>query len=125
MRELKFRAWVEVDKKMYYATLYEIIRNVGFDYGVPSNVVGFIDNGVHEKAHITQFTGLHDSTGREIYEGDVWRSNENGLECIGFVEYHGCLFRVNYGDTSDILGHAVRYGKVIGNIYENPELLNG
>lgn len=74
-------------------------------------------------ATVGQFTGLRDKSGVEIYEGDIWKSSENGIEEIGVVEYHGCAFRVKYGDTSDLLGLAVQYGEVIGNIHENPGLL--
>lgn len=80
-----------------------------------------------------QYTGLKDKNGKEIYEGDVLTYDER---ITGFVKYIGCSFIIEWVgiDTySDLLGwDNWRSGKtsdgskyeIIGNIYENPELIN-
>ena len=71
---------------------------------------------------IGQFTGLLDSTGKEIYEDDIV-SLENGR--IGLVTFHDGCFVVNYGSgTRQALYDAQDFKMtVLGNRFENPELL--
>jgi len=69
-----------------------------------------------------QFTGLHDRTGKEIYEGDILTNgNEEKFECIF---WEGCFVAKLYGtEKKDEQGyHALNVLNVIGNIYDNPEL---
>lgn len=118
MREIKFRAWD--GKKMFNVDVLAISK-CGWscpDYGYKGVSLAF-----QPSIKVMQCTGLKDKNGVEIYEGDIWKSSENGIEEIGVVGYYGCAFRVKYGDMSDLLGLAIRYGEVVGNIYENPDLL--
>lgn len=109
MREIKFRAWDKKEKKMYY----DVLHNISFD-------------GV-----VMQYTGLKDKNRKEIYEGDILKLDSwSGLQIVEFIEGAFCL--VNQGKqtgfTSDIhyIHHAgIPQAAVIGNIYENPELLKG
>lgn len=81
---------------------------------------------------ISQHTGLTDRNGKKIFEGDIiqapfWRSNKSGLSMKGIVEFHNAAF--------SILWECADYGRnfagyiddieVIGNIYDNPELMEG
>jgi len=76
-----------------------------------------------ENAEIMQFTGLHDKNGKEIYEGDIWI--DDGL--IGQVIFTECRFKILWANCSsgDLHTNVTTslFGKIIGNIYENPELL--
>lgn len=85
---------------------------------------------------IGQFTGLHDKNGKEIYEGDIMRipETETNIEIIGVVKFdRGSYFiRSFFSGTHSSLAWAVRErqpgeqrGVVIGNLYDNPELLKG
>lgn len=95
---------------------------------------GFIDgkfvapatNASHSIAnaqkHSQEFTGLHDKNGKEIYEGDIMAANSGNLPvCWGDIEAQWSV-RINDG-VAPLWWVANR--EVIGNIYENPELING
>lgn len=81
---------------------------------------------------LMQSTGLFDKTGKEIFEGDIvritMRIGKSTTTSIGAVEFD--KFEVCFRIRNELGGHYVtmfhtRYFEVIGNIYENPELLEG
>jgi uncharacterized phage protein (TIGR01671 family) len=125
MREVKFRAWdrvlgiCEVKSICFEHGRAEAFPIIDRDYNGPSSYTLNIEN-----ANLMQYTGLKDKKGKEIYEGDIckWTGEGNlisgNIFTISWVEkraawYLGdCLRPVNMTSV-----------KVIGNIYENPELL--
>lgn len=79
---------------------------------------------------IGQFTGLHDSIGREIYEGDIIKSSHGTLHYIVYDNDLACfkavVARYNpLGEYSTLSkGWVACFNKeVVGNIHDNPELL--
>lgn len=87
---------------------------------------------------IGQYTGLHDKNGKEIFEADIVKvklyKGEEEKYFVGKVEYFGSNFIVDADNDSDYhvydldgFGIDYRYNledcEVIGNIYDNPELL--
>lgn len=115
MRTLKFRAWDGFRKKMSY----EPIISDGTDGGETSRVR--INDAIDcFDGDLMQFTGLVDKNGREIYEGDVLKTDSGAHQ---FVKYRDdlCSFVCSFkkGASTNIDTNWV----VIGNIYENPELL--
>lgn len=131
-REIKFRIYDTDEKQMFYQE--------DIDYIDINNEIAYInqDGGgydylidfVYGDGKLMQYTGLKDKNGKEIYEGDI-------LERHGYwpirIEYDkGCLMvrdldEVRYNNL--ILNvpicnfESINDWKVIGNIYENPELL--
>jgi uncharacterized phage protein (TIGR01671 family) len=105
MREIKFRAWDE-DEMIYFR-----LENLS------SGLVGDKDNHI-SSMELMQYTGLKDKNGKEVYEGDIIRDC-NGLDCtwvVQWIDSEAC-----YGGL-DWCGNP---NEVIGNIYENPELMEG
>lgn len=116
MREIKFRVWDEVKKQMVY------LEKFNYPY-----MVGFSDEThkiyPYQFVELMQYTGLKDKNGKEIYEGDIIKFvGENCL--VNYVE-NDCAFRIDVDSrisTALRKAHSKDY-EVIGNIYENPELL--
>ena len=103
-REIKFRAWDKSYKHWYRASL----RPDGWTTHDTS-----INQTDGEVADWQQYTGLKDKNGKEIFEGDVLKCPVAG---INKIIYHDGAFGPHEADwDSD--------GEVLGNIYENPELL--
>lgn len=120
MREVKLRAWV---------TTYSggnIMADVLW-INFREHVI-LADNGLQYTDYkLMQFTGLCDRNGKEIYEGDIVRvvGTPYYAPC-GAVTYNGKEYGLLYDDgfCADFTWEDwERYFEVIGNVYENPELL--
>ena len=125
MREIKFRAWDKKNKAMFYPQELIQLDRVYAGY--------FDDSGcpkTDENIILMQYTGLKDKNGREIYEGDIVKyKGLLGRKKIGIVKYieEEALFAIIENYTKDTLWSfdlsCADDLEVIGNIYENPELL--
>jgi len=130
MRQIKFRAFD--DGKMVYE---KDIAHISMENTDILRLAKFFCN-VRDDSHIMQFTGLLDKNGKEIYEGDVLHVFDNeeptGAPIKAIVEFSEGRFafrpdiQARYADyIIDIGGleSEERECEVIGNIYENPELV--
>ena len=131
MREIKFRAWVYDEEKKGN----KMVNVIGIFFKgnsfIPHRVIIDEEEKVWllQNSELMQFTGLKDSKGKEIYEGDIIKhefrlSNES---LIGIVRYNKELARIQVESRSNfaglILTAALEMAEVIGNEFENPELL--
>ena len=109
-RPIKFRVW-DFTIKRFDTEIYQ----AGEQFGHPSSCDWIAQ----------QYTGCHDSSNNEIYEGDIVQYNNGDVIRIGYVGFMAGIFFLNYPDeTDDELGYLlVSNLKVIGNKFENPELL--
>lgn len=126
MREIKFRAWDKTENKM--ARSVEDLRfNSKGLYGVALNHMGFEFRRRVKDVILEQYTGLKDKNGKEIFEGDIVRTQEGDIQEVRWVNQE-----LTYGTFVAFIAyskkppHAMGLSKsdeIIGNIHENPELL--
>lgn len=78
-----------------------------------------------DPATVGQYTGLKNKNGKKIFEGDIMRFVAYGLEYVGVVTFIDGNFGILCETASPFLDHAIERhdAKAIGNIYDNPELL--
>ncbi|GIN60506.1 hypothetical protein J27TS8_04990 [Robertmurraya siralis] len=130
MRDIKFRAWLPTNNRMY-----EFDENESLGDHFNRLIYGF------GKFELMQYTGLKDNNGKEIYEGDIIYYNiDNG---VGIEHYQARVvwsentaeyknrfeWLIIYSDCDgfDDLTRPAAYNselQVVGNIYENPELVS-
>lgn len=113
MRVIKFRAWCEDDKVMIY------------DLNSPQLRHGELKDDMYE---FMQFTGTNDKNGKEIYDGDILKIDNDGEDYITHVRYENGTLSVdaiNEDYSYTAIGWLQDWCEieVIGNIQENPELL--
>ena len=129
----RFRAWFKPEYREPIM-LYDVEQTYDFMRGSPENVPEdcFGDVLADKDYIVMQCTGLKDKNGKLIYEGDIV---EEGLKCViewdkeccGFVEVHTNrlnqqkIFYPMFDNTDESRNTRC---EVIGNIYENKELLN-
>ncbi len=136
MKTIKYRAWDIKEKAMYIPSELQFRSEGVFCYYGTLNSKEYdgkeyYDNrklcneysGREQEAILMQFTGLLDKNGKEIYEGDIFQDEESG-DC-DFVEwniaYSGWSTNIWF-EPLELTEQASRI-EVVGNIYENPELL--
>lgn len=122
MREILFRGRTKADKKWIYGNLLwtddgiYIIQNY-----VPEHL---LEKYEVDEATVCQFTGTEDKVVK-IFEGDILSFTQKGQKSNGVVKMvDGCFFAIIEGQRCWLSEGVKRYkGKVIGNIFDNPELM--
>ena len=132
MREIKFRAWYQENKKMYELAEVNL-------WGDPDQATcelaaddeELFDIYLHEVV-LMQYAGLKDKYGREICEGDIIERSPYGMPTVKYTssvlyhDTHCCFVSVDLDGRVKTFLHEFTHTheiEVIGNIYDNPELL--
>ena len=135
----KYRVWVKTEKRMIetddlldidYENKEIVTQQVYFENGLPD------DRDIYcydfDEIELMQSTGLVDKNGKEIFDGDVVQFEDCYTETdflyvnTGIVEWSQGSFTITNRDSvemGDLLDGEFLDVTIIGNIYENPELL--
>ena len=123
MREIKFRIW-DIDKRKFIVNETDRL-GCGDAKKCMSERVDFENNSVEINADesyiLSEYTGLKDMKGKEIYEGDILF--ESSSEEYFKVVFENGSFRAEADGYSLDLEDYDDICEVVGNIYENPELM--
>lgn len=130
-RQIKFRAWDKTYKRMNYKVQVGNTDHADPNYTCNSiwvdsgdfKTIGWMD--ADDKCiDLMQFTGLKDKFGKEIYEGDIVIHLDSADTCVVIFQKETAMFLAQeIGDET--LGFGIEdVTAVIGNIYENADLLS-
>lgn len=122
MREIKFRAWDKISETMYHG-IHNLDRCNEY-LNRPNEYISL------------QYTGLKDKNGKEIYEGDMIKATKANPYWYSFSRYKGIggnyVMEFWEGSFTFMRGQCIAQDtiefmgiEIIGNIYENSELLKG
>ena len=135
MRPIEFRAWDKDANQMIYLDFKNMNPHLS-----RLSVAWFADRIQDERAELMQFTGLLDKNGKKIFEGDIVKGKVGQEEVIGKIFYaansaafllstknkHGVQIALDPMSWLYVNWDSEEIGaEIIGNIYENPELIGG
>jgi len=134
-REIKFRAWDKESKRMFDVQLLQFFGKENnldacWTSGVDFDGETTLENGPNldnlENLVLLQYTGLKDKNGVEIFEGDILFHPLQGKRKV-FYPYSETVASYGLRNVDNGMGSTLqdahRVWETIGNIYENPELL--
>ncbi len=134
MREILFRGAQKVDgaKSLIWYEGSLVIETDGYtrekEYYIQNENCSYLVN----PETVGQYTGLSDKTGTKIFEGDICSfidfhsGSDMETYCEGVWDFEDGQFYISNRlscDTSDLICEGVFEGYIIGNIHDNPELL--
>lgn len=146
MREIKFRAWNNREKVMSLLRGFDfLIKQAIINCPNEKSKTAISSWDYKDKEiKLMQFTGLQDKNGVDIYEGDIIKGihsgefvngryrdrngNINTDIAKGIITFRRGAFHIKYESNESTIYIPIvvlieRFSEVIGNIYENPELL--
>ena len=129
MREIKFRAWDKVEKKMGEVRILDFVCQM-----VQVKNEKYFAMWEFENIELLQFTGLKDKNGVDIYEGDILEVHHHWDDydgCSGTEKFLGVAifkegaFQVSRFEKMEfyLASSIIISNEIKGNVYENPELM--
>lgn len=130
-RVIKFRAWDKTNNRMMIFDDFwpcDEYRSLAWrinEKSMTKNDGNYRLDWDEEALELMQFTGLTDKNGKEIYDGDWLKDSLGRLHKMVWSDTEA-RFQLRFFEVDWQIRHIVdaRTMEVIGNIYENPELLN-
>ena len=115
MKDIKFRIWDKENKKMINLGRIDIA-----DGSCSPTIFGNVFYDYWNDVELMQYVGCKDKNNKEIYEGDIVKTKEH----MGQIIYSKGMFFIDVkGDFYLPIYNVSEFMEVIGNIYENPELI--
>ena len=122
MKDIKFRVWDNERNAMFNSKSVDIDFFEG-KIEITSDTIRYDEVYTDEikDFELMQYVGCKDKNNKEIYEGDIVKTKEH----IGQIIYSKGMFFIDVkGDFYLPIYNVSEFMEVIGNIYENPELLD-
>lgn len=122
MREIKFKMWNKEEQKMYEVGKIDFQKERAYMTNWWGSTQSFFPFSMVE---ILQYTGLRDKNGIEICEGDILTNGDKNIKYI--VKWVDTGLNARQYNNQSYIGLSYWQDKleIIGNIYENSELLGG
>ncbi len=122
-RIIKFRAWDKKIKKMYFVDAISFSRKEILVFDEEQDDTLFLK---FKDAELIQYTGLKDEEDSEVYEGDLIVSDGRDLREVRYVcnTFVGISIHDKSSPDLELTLNEIRHRTVIGNICENPDLIN-
>ncbi|WEZ95852.1 YopX family protein [Lactiplantibacillus plantarum] len=127
---IKFRAWDKVQKVMMVPRDIQTDSDGNIFYVEAMGPDGEYDEGDLDVFKLEQFTGLTDVNGKDIYEGDIVKSNykyaQPKVSQIIIEDGNSYILGEDLATGNEMLvSDHVNEIEIIGNVHANPELLKG
>jgi len=126
MREKKFRAWDRKNKRIFQVYSFDTVDSGCIPRQIKGEGIDDLEFVYAADCDLLEYTGLTDRNGKGICEGDLCRDSTGVSRIVWHDTFASfCLVRKGWL-SSHFFGEAVdpEDVEVIGNIYENPELLS-
>ena len=120
----KFRAWDKISKNMFPVMMIDF----GQSYVMIEEINGLWCERDFDEIELMQSTGLIDEDGKEIFEGDILKTYDGELAKVVWNKELACWEAefldeiVDLSEVADVKSNRSDC-EIVGNIYENPELL--
>ena len=124
MREIKFRAWVKDRKAIFEVILFDYVtKKVTYLLERVGHLLSIRDAKFND-VELMQYTGLKDKNNKEIYEGDIVTLHNSRYKVIFNMEQARFVLRDDKFEIEiPFTNNNNERMEIIGNIYENSELI--